>query len=231
MPKDEMKLAFINLCSPNWQQEFLKTGINEYSSTWVEILAKEALEQAEVAIAKMALAPKKEATKHNQEEGELLPKEGFKQMAKTAFYCKMHGSNQRHNTDGCKVVNAKIKRLKGQKPPYNNKNQQDSGNNKKTWTDNKNKCLSATSYTIKQLKEVLCMTCKKAMQDAKTKFYKRVQDKLHALEIRFDNAIQEMQKMNDMEVFVNNPVPSIKRKSDNDLTQVKLEELALSFLD
>jgi hypothetical protein len=37
MPEDELKSAFINLCLPDWQQEFLKTGINEYSSTWVEI--------------------------------------------------------------------------------------------------------------------------------------------------------------------------------------------------
>jgi hypothetical protein len=113
MPEDKMKSAFINLCSPDWQQEFLKTGINEYSSTWVEILAKaEALEQAEVAIAKMA--PAKE-TKRNLEEGEIaqLNKQGFKKKAKTAFYCKMHGPDQRHNTDGCKVINTKIERLKG----------------------------------------------------------------------------------------------------------------------
>jgi hypothetical protein len=67
MPEDEMKAAFINLCLPDWQQDFLKTGINEYSSTWVEILAKaKALEQAKVAIAKMALA---QETKHDREEG------------------------------------------------------------------------------------------------------------------------------------------------------------------
>jgi hypothetical protein len=66
------------------------------------------------------------------------------------------------------------------------------------------------------------MTRKKAMQDAKTK--------IDALEIG-NNVIQEMQKMNDMEVFVNNPVPSIESESDGELTQVELEELALSFLD
>ncbi len=60
------------------------------------------------------------------------------------------------------------------------------------------------------------MTRKKAMQDAKTKF--------DTLEIG-NNAI--MQKMNDMEVFVNNPVPSIESKSDGELTQVELEEMAL----
>jgi hypothetical protein len=64
------------------------------------------------------------------------------------------------------------------------------------------------------------MTRKKAMQDAKTK--------IDALEIG-NNVIQEMQKMNDMEVFVNNPVPSIESKSDGELTQVELEELALFF--
>jgi hypothetical protein len=75
------------------------------------------------------------------------------------------------------------------------------------------------------------MTRKKAMRDAKTKFDAQVQEELHALEI-CDNAVQELQKMNDMEVFVNNPVPSIESESDDDeLTQVKLEELALSFSD
>jgi predicted dithiol-disulfide oxidoreductase (DUF899 family) len=121
-----LKSAFINLCLPDWQQEFLKTGINEYSSTWVEILAKaKALEQAEVAIAKMAPAPDKgQVTKHDQEEGELTPKQGFKKKAKIAFYCKMHGPDQRHNTNGCKVINAEIEKLKGQKPPpYNNQQQ------------------------------------------------------------------------------------------------------------
>jgi hypothetical protein len=31
LPEDEMKSAFINLCVPDWQQEFLKTGTNECS--------------------------------------------------------------------------------------------------------------------------------------------------------------------------------------------------------
>jgi hypothetical protein len=59
LPQDEMKSAFINLCLPNWQQDFLKTGINKYSSTWPEMLSKaKALERAEVAMAE--LAPAKE---------------------------------------------------------------------------------------------------------------------------------------------------------------------------
>ena len=229
MPEDELKSAFINLCSPDWQQEFLKTGINEYSSTWVEILAKaEALEQAEVAIAKMAPAPdKQQGTKHDREEGKVPQKQGFKKKAKTAFYCKMHGPDQRHNTDGCKVINAEIEKLKGRKPPpYNNQQQ---GSEPRKWTDNKNKRPSATTYTTEQLKEVVRMTRKKAMQDAKTKFDAQVLDELHALEIR-DNAVRELQKMSDIEVFVNNPVPSIESESDDDeLTKVELEPHPLSF--
>jgi hypothetical protein len=135
-------------------------------------LAKvEALEQAEVAFAEMAPVPNKEqGTKHNQEEGELMPKQGFKKKAKTAFYCKIHGPDQLQNTNSCKVINAEIKRLKGQKPPYNNNNQQQGSDGKKNWTNNKNKCPSATTYTTEQLKEVVQITRKKAMQDAKTKF-------------------------------------------------------------
>jgi hypothetical protein len=69
------------------------------------------------------------------------------------------------------------------------------------------------------------------MRDAKTKFDAQVQDELHAIEIR-ENAAQEVQKMNDMEVFVNNLVPSIESESDDDeLTQAELEELASSFSD
>ena len=83
LPEDEMKSAFINLCLPDWQQQFLKTGINEYSSTWPKILSKaEALEQAEVAIAEMA--PAKDG-KRDREEGEVaLPKPTLKEKAKTA---------------------------------------------------------------------------------------------------------------------------------------------------
>jgi hypothetical protein len=106
LPKDETKLAFINLCSPDWQQEFLKTGINKYLSTWLEILSKaEALEQAEVTIAKSALAKE---PKHDQEDGKIPTKakqKPLKKKSKTSFFCKMHCPDQHHNTDTCKVTN------------------------------------------------------------------------------------------------------------------------------
>jgi hypothetical protein len=195
-------------------------------------LAKaEALEQAEVAIAEMAPAPdQQQGTKHDHEAGKIAPKEGSKKKAKTAFYCKMHGPDQRHNTENCKVINAEIEKLKGRKPPpYNN--QQQGSEQRKQWTDNKNKRPSATTYTTEQLKEVVRITRKKAMRDAKTKFDAQVQDELHAIEIR-ENAAQEVQKMNDMEVFVNNLVPSTESESEDDtLTQAELEELAFSFSD
>jgi hypothetical protein len=228
MPEDEMKSAFINLCAPDWQQEFLKTGINEYPSTWVEILAKaKALEQAEVAIAEMAPTPTKESTtKHDQEDNEIANKQGFKKKAKTAFYCKMHGPDQRHNTNGCKVINAEIEELKGQKPPpYNNQQQ---GSEAKKWTDNKNKRPSATTYTTKQLKEVVWTTRKKAMQDAKTKFDAQVQDELHALEIH-DNAVQELQKMNNMKCLLITRYPVSRVKATTSLLKLNLKSSPFLF--
>jgi hypothetical protein len=53
----------------------------------------------------------------------------------------MHRPDQRHSTDGCKVINAEIERLKGQKPSFNNNNNQrqdyNAGGSKKTWTESK----------------------------------------------------------------------------------------------
>jgi hypothetical protein len=107
----------------------------------------------------------------------------------------MNGPNHCHNTNGCKVINAKIERLKGQKPSFNNQQDSSSCNTKKTWTEDKKR--PAASYTTEQLNEVVRMTRKKAMEDGKTKFHSQVQDKLHALEIHNDTA-QEVQKMQDM---------------------------------
>jgi hypothetical protein len=116
-----MKSAFVSLCAPEWQQEFLKTGINGYSLTWSQILSKaEALKTAEIALAE--LNPAKETdNKHDCEEGEVpLPRLPPKKKAKQLFFCKMHGPDQRHNTSESKVINGEIERLKGvRKPPFN----------------------------------------------------------------------------------------------------------------
>jgi hypothetical protein len=72
LPEDEMKSAFINLCLPDWQQEFLKTGINECSSSWDEILSKaEAMEQAQNAIAEATSININKENKREREEGEV----------------------------------------------------------------------------------------------------------------------------------------------------------------
>jgi hypothetical protein len=238
LPDNELKSAFINLCSPDWQQEFLLTDINEYSSSWPEILVKaEALEQAEAAIAEYALA---KDPKRDCKDGEVpATRPPLKKKAKTAFYCKMHGPDQRHNTDGCKVINAEVERLKGRKPLFNNNQRESTDNTKKPWTESKKR--PAVSYSIEQLKEVVRMTRKKATEDAKTKFQTQAQDKIHLMETDNDNlcekklyndAIQELDKMRTMEVYINIPIEEESDiEIDDDLTQAELDELAASFSD
>ena len=242
LPEDKLKSAFISLCLPDWQQEFFKTDINEYSSSWPVILAKaEALEQAEAAITEYA--PAKD-DKRNREEGEIPnSKQPAKKKAKTNFYCKMHGPDQRHNTDGCKVINAEIERLKGRKPSFTNNNQQgpSAGNAfKKPWSESKKR--PAASYSIEQLKEVVKMTQKKATEDAQKKFNAQVQDEIHVMQndnqnLRekklYNDAILELDKMREMEVYINNPIESGSDtdSGDKELTQAELDELAASFSD
>jgi hypothetical protein len=223
-----MKSAFINLCMSDWQQEFLKTGINEYSSTWEEILSKaEALETAEIAIAESA--PTKDDNKHTIEDGEIAPatKPSPKKKVKKSFFCKMHGPDQNHNTDTCKVILGQIEKLKGDKSqgrkPYfsnQNNNQQDA---KPSWNDKKR---PAVSYSTEQLKDVIRMTRKKVMEDAKTQY-----------ELHFQNetaAAQEDDKMRTMELFINNLVEqedSDMEEGGDELTQAELDELTASFAD
>jgi hypothetical protein len=77
------------------------------------------------------------------------------------------------------------------------------------------------------------MTRKKALGDAKARFEAQAQEEMHALELNKDTA-QELQKMRDMELFVNNPIDDesdMEERSDDDLTQAELDELAASFSD
>jgi hypothetical protein len=128
-----------------------------------------------------------------------------------------------------KVINAEIEKLKGQKPPFNNNNNNNNQqhslplNNKKTWNDSR-KRPTPTSYLTEQLKEIVQMTSKKAMQDAKTKFDAQVQDKLHVIESSITEA-QEIRKMQDMEAFINHPTNDKESDTEeeiNDLTQASL---------
>jgi hypothetical protein len=105
LPEDELESAFINICAPDWQQEFLKTGRNECGSTWDEIITRvEALENAEDAVAELKATANE---KRSLEEGEAAPaaQPSLKTKSRRTFFCKLHGANhQRHNVDNCKVL-------------------------------------------------------------------------------------------------------------------------------
>jgi hypothetical protein len=85
------------------------------------------------------------------------------------------------------------------------------------------------------------MTRKKATVDGKAKFETQAQDELHLMETDNDNlrekklyndAIQELDKMRTMEVYINNPIEEESDiEIDDDLTQAELDKLAASFLD
>jgi hypothetical protein len=112
-----MKSVFVNLCLPDWQPEFLKTGINECSSTWDDISSKaEAMEQAQNAIAEATGTSINKENKREREEGEVntgfSPKTPPKKKAKSTFCCKLHGYRQNHNTNQCKILNADFENSK-----------------------------------------------------------------------------------------------------------------------
>jgi hypothetical protein len=95
LPEDELKSAFINILTPDWQQEFLKNGINEYSTNWEDILSKaEALKNAEAAIAEQA--PVRD-NKREMEEGATPPAttrpSSGKKILKT-FFCNVSRTRQ-----------------------------------------------------------------------------------------------------------------------------------------
>ena len=237
LPEDELKSAFINICLPEWQQEFLKTGINEYSSTWDEILTKaEAMENAETASAEQTPAHEK----RDLEEGELpsTSKQPPKKKAKKGdkdhvFFCKLHGGGQNHDTVGCKVINAEIERLKqekqGRKPSSsfskNNNNQQSAT---KSWTDRKR---PATSYSTEQLKDIVRMTKKKVMQKAKANYELQLQEDIQAMNVDEDVA-QDRAKMHEMESFMQNLVDEDEydTEGDQNLTQDEIDELTACTL-
>ena len=235
LPEDELKSAFINICLPDWQQEFLKTGINEYSSTWEEIISKaEALETAEQAITERVTA------KRSLEEGEIpsddAPKPSSKKKAKKSGdgkssgpFCKLHGAGQRHDTAGCMVINAEIEKLikdKGRKPsskPFNGTN--NNPPQKSNWSDKKR---PGATYSTEQLKDVVRLTKKKTMEKAKANFQAQLQDDINAMEFN-DSASKDRDNMHEMENFMNNLINDDSNESDSDddtkLTQNELDEL------
>jgi hypothetical protein len=160
-----------------------------------------------------------------------------KKKAKQAFYCKVHGADQRHNTDTCKVVIAQIEKIKQARKPLfnnnNNNNQQGASAGRTAWTDNRNK-RPAVSYSTEQLKEVVRMTKKKTMEEAKARYESQMQEELHAIRINED-AGQEVEKMRTMELFINDLVDEGSDMEDeaeqdrDELTQAELDELTSSL--
>jgi hypothetical protein len=246
LPEDEMKSAFINLCLPDWQQEFFKTGINEHLSTWDDILSKaEAMEQAQNAIAEASGTSFNKEKKREREEGEVdadsSPKASPKKKAKTAFYCELHGYGQNHNTDQCKILNAEFEKLKANRRPktFSGQQQQINPNNqqsnvKPNWSEI-NKKRTNTSYSTKELQEVVRMTRKKAMQDAKAHHASQIDNDLNAMQIEIDSEEQNNKKKK-MELFINSMQGEQLSEQEeeeltNELTQSKLEQLTGSLSD
>jgi hypothetical protein len=136
----------------------------------------------------------------------------------------MHGPDQRHNTDESKVIKAEVEKLKARKPAYNVNNQQ-GGAPKPNSTDKKR---PAANYSTEQLKDVVRMTRKKAMTDVKAQYNSMLQEELHAIEIH-SNASQEKEKMNIMELFINNPEEDFVNETE-ELTQAEIDELTAASL-
>jgi hypothetical protein len=70
---------------------------------------------------------------------------------------------------------------------------------KNCWTDAKKR--PSASCATKQLREVVRMTLKRAMEDAKSHCKTQIKNDLHAMQIEVD-AEQETEKMHAMEAFV-----------------------------
>jgi translation elongation factor P/translation initiation factor 5A len=106
---------------------------------------------------------------------------------------------------------------------HNNNGQQSGNNAKPAWNEAKKR--QATSYPTKQLKEVVRITRKKALEDAKSQYESQAQEELHQIEIK-ENAAQELDKMRQMELFINNMVEdeSNVMEEEDELTQAKLDE-------
>jgi hypothetical protein len=159
-----------------------------------------------------------------------LLKRKAKKEEKTPFCCKSHGSGQGHDTIGCEVINGQINKLKavreGRQP-----HSQNSGNNnqqsqsKSNWTDRKR---PPTSHSTEQLKDVVRVTKKKVMKDAKEKFQSQLHDDLNAMEHN-DSAAEDQTKMHEMESFIDNLIDNDKSESEDiKLTQAELDELTAS---
>jgi hypothetical protein len=102
-----------------------------------------------------------------------------------------------------------------------------------------NKKRTATSYSTEQLKEVIKMTRKKALNDARAQYEiqaeAQAQAELNAIQIN-DHANHELEKMRQMELFITDmvdddesDVASDMEEEEEELTQAELDELTGSL--
>jgi hypothetical protein len=190
-----------------------------------EILTKaEALENAEVAVAESKATTN---DKRSLEEGEAAPatQPSKKKKPKPSFHCKLHGANQRHNADNCKVLRGEISKLKEEKTrPSSSFSNKNNNQQKSTWTDRKRQ---ATSYGADQLKEVVRLTKKKVMKQARENFEAQLRNALESMEVNDDKTLDRA-KMVKMENVMNNLIAAddSSMEEEPELSQAELEELA-----
>jgi hypothetical protein len=84
-----------------------------------------------------------------------------------------------------------------------------------------------TSHSADQLKEVVCLTKKKVMKQAKENFEAQLRKDLESMEVDDDKA-PDQAKMLEMENFMNNLIAAddSSREEEPELPQALLEELA-----
>jgi hypothetical protein len=196
------------------------------------------MEQAQNAIAE-ATSNSKE-NKREYEEGKVdtdpSSKAPPKKKAKTPFYCELHGYGQNHNRDKCKVLNAEFEKIKQNRKPRAFSGQQTNPNNqqpntKPNWSD-VNKKRTNPSYSTEQLQEVIRMTRKKAMDDAKTHHASQIENDLNGMQIEID-AEEQVNKMHEIELSINSVQGELSEEEEeewvDELTQAELDELSGSL--
>jgi hypothetical protein len=199
------------------------------------------MEQAQNAITEAVGTSINKENKREHEEGAVdadsSPKKPRKKKAKSAFCCKLHGYGQNHNTNQCKVLEGEFEKLKtNRKPKTFSGHQQTNPNNqqsnvKPNWSEI-NKKRTNTSYSTKQPQEVLHMTRKKAMQDAKARHASQIDNDLNVMQIEIDSE-EQIDKMKKMELFINSMQGELSEQEEegptDELTQSKLDQLTGSL--
>jgi hypothetical protein len=97
-----------------------------------------------------------------------------------------------------------------------------------------NKKRTNTSYSTEQLQDVICMTRKKAREDAKTHCASQIDNDLNAMQIEID-AGEQIGKMKKMELFINSMQGELSEQEEegptDELTQSELDQLTGSLSD